>query len=245
MARGSLLSELSYTPFFFLQMSSPSYIRVVHAPAPVDNPADDLHIWRPPQVSGAGVFNKPHAISDALCAFLSLPTGSKISRSEVTRKICAYVKAHGLIKGQNITQDDALRDLLGPAPDLNILSLQRYLKAHYLERVVGLQRYLAPHYLFEDELGFEAWWTARESPLWIGVNVEGFSAHALYTLYKTLARYPSIQFVLYTNLTATDDEAPCGCYGRDGTCDYHREEEPDTAVCGCSVSFDIKCAYHA
>ena len=211
-------------------MSSPFHIRVVHDPAPADNPAEDLHIWKPVQVSNSGVFNKPHAISDALCAFLGLPAGSKVSRSEVTRGIIAYTKTHGLMTGQKIAQDDALRDLLGPAPDLNILSLQRY---------------LAPHYQFEDELGFEAWWTARESPLWIGVNVDGFSAHALYTLYKTLTRYPAVQFVLYTNLTATDDEAPCGCYGLDGTCDYHREEEPDTALCGCSETFHIKCTYHA
>jgi hypothetical protein len=230
MACGPLLSELSYTPFFFLQMSSPSYIRVVHAPAPADNPADDLHIWRPLQVSGEGVFTKEVPVSDALCAFLSLPFGSKISRSKVTRGIIAYTKIHGLMRGQKIALDDALRDLLGPTPDLNILNLQQYLR---------------PHYLFEeDELGFEAWWTARESPLWIGVNVDGFSTHALYTLYKTLTRYPSVQFVCYTGIPTSDSEAPCGCYGRDGTCDYHREEEPDTAPCGCSVSFRIKCAYH-
>jgi hypothetical protein len=231
MACGSLLSELSYMPSFLLQMSSPSHIRVVHDPAPADNPADDLHIWSPSTVSQSGVFNKPHAISEALCAFLGLPVGSKVSRSDVTRALLAYIKAHDLLTGvQKIAQDDALRDLLGPAPDLNILSLQRY---------------LAPHYLFEDAMGFEAWWTARESPLWVGVNVADFAWYTLNSLYKTLVRYPSVQFVLYTNLTATDDEAPCGCYGRDGTCYYHREEMPETAICGCSETFKIKCEYHA
>jgi hypothetical protein len=193
---------------------------------------DDLHIWTPLIIGkGEGVFTKPYPISDALCAFLGLPAGSKVPRSEVTRKMCTYVKANGLLTGvQKITQDDALRDLLDPAPDLNILNLNRYLR---------------PHYLFEDELGFEAWWTARESPLWVGVNVEGFSAHAFHCLYNTITRYPAVQFVLYTGIPTSDSESPCGCYGYDGVCDYHRDGELDTAICGCSVFFQIICAYHA
>jgi hypothetical protein len=133
------------------------------------------------------------------------------------------------MKGQNATQDDALRELLGPAPDLCVLNLQRY---------------LAPHYLFEDELGFETWWTARESPLWVGINVEGFSAYAFTTLYKTLVHYSTVQFVCYTAAHTSDSEAPCGCYGRDGTCDYHRDEDPGTAICGCSAESKVVCDYH-
>ncbi len=207
-----------------------SHIRIVHSSAPADQPECDLHIWTPLSIGKSeGVFTKPHPISDALCAFLGRPAGSKVPRSEVTRGIIAYTKTRGLMAGQKIAQDDALRDLLGPAPDLCILNLQRYLN---------------PHYLFEDELGFEAWWTARESPLWVGVNVDGFSTYAIHCLYNTITRYPTVQFVLYTNQTATDDEAPCGCYGRDGTCDYHRDEDPETAPCGCSESFNLTCSYH-
>jgi hypothetical protein len=148
---------------------------------------------------------------------------------EATLRAGSYVKTRGLISGHKIAQDDPLRDLLGPAPDLGILNLQRY---------------LSPHYLFEDELGFEAWWTARESPLWVGVNAEDFSAHTFNILYKTLARYPSVTFVCYTGIHTSDSEAPCGCYGRDGTCEYHREKESETAVCGCSVDYKIVCEYH-
>ena len=208
---------------------SSSNIRVVHDPAPEDNPAGDLHIWKPTRSIQSGLFNTPCAISDALCAFLGLPAGSKISRSEITRGIIAYVKVHGLITGQNIAQDDALRDLLGLAPDLNILSLQRYLR---------------PHYITETDTSFEAWWTSHESPLWVGVNAEGFFAQNFVKLYSTLTRYPSVQFVVYTNLPATDAEAPCGCHGYDGVCEYHRIGDEDTAPCGCSTEFTITCEYH-
>lgn len=204
-------------------------IRIVHTPAPADDPASDLHIWKPVQPDNSGCFTKPHAISDALCAFLGLPAGSKVPRSNVTRGLITYAKTHGLMTGQKIAQDDALRDLLGPASDLTILTLQRYLN---------------PHYLFEDPLGFEAWWTARESPLWVGVNVENFAARAFYILYKTFAHYPTVQFVCYTGIPTSDSEAPCGCYGRDGTCDYHRDGEEEIAACGCSTEYAIKCTYH-
>jgi hypothetical protein len=210
---------------------SSSNIRVVHDLAPVDNPAQNLHIWKPDSWRDR-VFATPVQMSDALCEFFSLPLSSKLSRTEVTRRFYAYARDRDLMSCAKITHNKAIRDLLGlkPEDDLNILSLQRYLR---------------PHYITEDVKTFDSWWADREAPLWVGVNAEGFSANDFFKLYCTIARKPSIQFLVYTNRVATDAEAPCGCYGPDGVCDYHRAEEPDTAVCGCSETFHLKCTYHA
>jgi len=80
------------------------------------------------------VFTKPIPISDMLCVFLGVPQGSLLSRSEVTKRICDYAKAHRLLDKQVIRADPALRMLLSLTPndELQILNLQRFLKPHYL-----------------------------------------------------------------------------------------------------------------
>jgi len=133
--------------------------------------------------------------------------------------------------GQQILHDKALQDLLGLKPEdkLYILKLQIYLK---------------PHYRSENTTAFATWWLARGSPLWVGVNVENYSGEDLRNLYFFLLKNPSVQFVLYTNMPTSDAEAPCGCYGRDGVCEYHRFSEIEVANCGCSVEYKVVCDYH-
>ncbi len=222
---------LSDTLSDFPTMSS-IHIRIVHDRAPADAPAEDLHIWKPERISS--VFHTATLLSDPLCEFFGLPQGSQLSRTEVTRRFQAYSRDRGLISGAKIGHDSAIRNLLGlkPEDDLNILNLHRYLNPH-----LGEMEPIAK--------SFQTWWASRMAPLWVGIDADGLSAEDLHRLYKTLLRTPSVQFVLYTNRHATDMVAPCGCYGRDGVCDYHRsDEEPDTAICGCSEFFNINCAYH-
>ena len=84
------------------------------------------------------VFTKPQQITDALCVFLGKSKGTLMSRSDVTRGIMDYVKAHKLNNKQDINPDAALRKLLSvtESEKVTILNLQRYLKGHYVKAVV-------------------------------------------------------------------------------------------------------------
>jgi hypothetical protein len=100
-----------------------------------------------PQLDEAGnplpkkpsVFTKPQKITDELCVFLGKAKGTEMSRSDVTRGIMDYVKAHKLNNKQDINPDAALRKLLKSteAEKVTILNLQRYLKNHYVKAPVA------------------------------------------------------------------------------------------------------------
>ena len=81
-------------------------------------------------------FNRPLEISEKLRTFLLMADGEMISRSEVTRRINAYVTASGLKHPENgrvIILDDKLTTLLEPPAGLQItfLNIQKYLSPHY------------------------------------------------------------------------------------------------------------------
>jgi upstream activation factor subunit UAF30 len=80
-------------------------------------------------------FNKPLDVSDKLRAFLTLPAGEKISRSQVTRRMNEYVEAKGLKAGQNISLDASLKDLLQvpEGTQVTFLNIQKYINPHYLK----------------------------------------------------------------------------------------------------------------
>ena len=90
---------------------------------------------------GAAASNKPYVftklnnVSDALCVFLGKPKGTQFSRSDVTKAVIGYAREKGLMQGQNINTDSALRALLGvtESDKVTILNLQRSLKVHYLK----------------------------------------------------------------------------------------------------------------
>lgn len=86
------------------------------------------------------VFTKPNKISDELCEFLGKPTGTELARSYITRSVVNYCKNKNLLDGQNIkTTDPALNRLLGTneSSTLSILTLQSYLKKHYVKESAG------------------------------------------------------------------------------------------------------------
>jgi upstream activation factor subunit UAF30 len=80
-------------------------------------------------------FNKPLDVTDKLRAFLSLAADEKISRSQVTTRINAYVTEKGLKAGQNITLDATLQDLLQPptGTQVTFLNIQKYINPHYIK----------------------------------------------------------------------------------------------------------------
>jgi len=82
-------------------------------------------------------FNKPLDVTPELRQFLGLAADEKISRSQVTTRINAYVTEKGLKAGQNISLDDTLKALLNPPADVQItfLNIQKYINPHYIKEV--------------------------------------------------------------------------------------------------------------
>ena len=81
-------------------------------------------------------FAKPGPVSDELRAFLKLGPDELIARTEVTKKITEYCKAHNLQKAEDkrtINVDSALKKLLRlkKGDELTFFNLQKYMKIHY------------------------------------------------------------------------------------------------------------------
>ena len=84
-------------------------------------------------------FNRKQEITPKLREFLGLPEGELISRSEVTKKVNAYITEKGLKhpdNGRQLILDDKLKDLLQPPADVVVtyLNLQKYLSPHYVKK---------------------------------------------------------------------------------------------------------------
>lgn len=82
-------------------------------------------------------FNRKQNVSDKLRAFINLPTGELISRSEVTKAITKYITDNGLKHPENgrvLIMDEKLRDLLQPGDvQVTFLNLQKFLSPHYVK----------------------------------------------------------------------------------------------------------------
>jgi len=83
-------------------------------------------------------FNRKQEITPKLRDFLGLPEGELISRSEVTKKVNAYITEKGLKhpdNGRQLILDDKLKELLQPPADVVVtyLNLQKYLSPHYVK----------------------------------------------------------------------------------------------------------------
>ena len=81
-------------------------------------------------------FVKPTLISSELAAFLNKPAGTEMARTEVTREINGYIRAHNLQDKQNgrkINPDSPLATLLkiGSDEELTYFNLQRYMSPHF------------------------------------------------------------------------------------------------------------------
>ena len=82
-------------------------------------------------------FVTPTKISDELAKFLGKPVGTEMARTEVSRHINTYIRAHNLQdpkNGRTINPDAKLRALLtiGENDELTYFNLQKYMKHHFL-----------------------------------------------------------------------------------------------------------------
>ena len=81
-------------------------------------------------------FVKPTKISKELATFLGKPQGTEMARTEVTREINTYIRAHKLqdpSNGRIIRADAPLRKLLKlkKSDELTYFNLQRYMSPHF------------------------------------------------------------------------------------------------------------------
>jgi chromatin remodeling complex protein RSC6 len=81
-------------------------------------------------------FVKPTKISDELAKFLEKPLGSEMARTEVTKEINNYIRAHSLQdkdNGRKIIPDSKLAGLLkiSPSDELTYFNLQKYMSPHF------------------------------------------------------------------------------------------------------------------
>ena len=81
-------------------------------------------------------FVKPTKISDELAKFLEKPVGTEMARTDVTREINTYIRAHKLQdkdNGRKIIPDAKLASLLKlkKTDELTYFNLQRYMSPHF------------------------------------------------------------------------------------------------------------------
>ena len=81
-------------------------------------------------------FVKPTKISKELASFLGKPQGTEMARTEVTRELNTYIRAHKLQdpkNGRRILADTKLRSLLKlkKSDELTYFNLQRYMSPHF------------------------------------------------------------------------------------------------------------------
>ena len=86
-----------------------------------------------------GGFTTVVPISDAMCAFLGVPSGTKMTRSDVTRKITEYIKHTNICDANDrrvIKPDAKLMSILsdvGPDDIVTYFNIQHHLKHNYLK----------------------------------------------------------------------------------------------------------------
>jgi len=85
-------------------------------------------------------FVKPTRISDELAKFLDKPSGTEMARTDVTRNINVYIRAHNLQdkdNGRKINPDTKLQTLLKlkKTDELTYFNLQRYMSPHFAKTV--------------------------------------------------------------------------------------------------------------
>ena len=88
-------------------------------------------------------FAVPSQISTNMCSFLGIKTGSELSRTDVTRKLTAYIRDKNLqvpTNRRSFVPDKALGSILGPLKEVDkekgytYFNLQRYITPHIVSK---------------------------------------------------------------------------------------------------------------
>tara|TARA_B100001142_G_C14137349_1_gene579260 strand:+ start:188 stop:667 length:480 start_codon:yes stop_codon:yes gene_type:complete len=84
-------------------------------------------------------FANPTKISSELCAFMKIPNGSQVARTEVTKHIIQYIKDNNLQSKENaklIAPNNKLKKLLNVKDSddpLSYFNIQRYMNKHFIK----------------------------------------------------------------------------------------------------------------
>lgn len=97
------------------------------------NKATPVEGGAPRPVSG---FAKPSKLSDSLCAFLGVPAGTSMARTDVTRVLNEYIKSNNLQTPTDkrvIVPDEKLKSILSlqEGENLTYFNLQKHIKQHF------------------------------------------------------------------------------------------------------------------
>jgi upstream activation factor subunit UAF30 len=94
---------------------------------------------KPKRVNG---FAKPMKMSPELCKFLGVEATVEMARTDVTKAITQYVKAHSLQNPDNkreLILDDKLKSIIQPDNDTTVtfFNLQKFMSKHYIKPEVA------------------------------------------------------------------------------------------------------------
>jgi chromatin remodeling complex protein RSC6 len=85
----------------------------------------------------ASGFAKPTKLSDTLCTFLGVPSGTEMSRTDVTRVLNQYIKTNNLQDANDkrtIVPDAKLKSILDTTDGiLTYFTLQKHIKHHFVK----------------------------------------------------------------------------------------------------------------
>jgi chromatin remodeling complex protein RSC6 len=103
---------------------------------PADMTPEQKAAWEARRANNAFLVQRP--LSDELCAFMGLASGSKRSQTEVTKFVSEYVKSHKCFDPnfqRRILPNAVLSKLLrvDDKTEVTYLNLQKYLKVHFLK----------------------------------------------------------------------------------------------------------------
>jgi chromatin remodeling complex protein RSC6 len=101
---------------------------------------EQKHANKPKKERKACGFAVAVAVSDAMCEFMEVEKGSLIARTDITKKLNAYIKANTLENPENrqqILPDEKLWKILGEdAKGANIthFTIQKYINGHFIKK---------------------------------------------------------------------------------------------------------------
>jgi chromatin remodeling complex protein RSC6 len=101
---------------------------------------EQKHANKPKKERKACGFAVAVGVSDAMCDFMEVEKGSLIARTDITKKLNAYIKANTLENPENrqqILPDEKLWKILGEdAKGANIthFTIQKYINGHFIKK---------------------------------------------------------------------------------------------------------------
>jgi chromatin remodeling complex protein RSC6 len=99
-----------------------------------------MNLDKPFDLTATNGFLRPLKLSDDLCRFLEMDPNSKLSRIDVTKKLCSYIETHHLQSRRDVTKriivlDETLANLFKSkvGERITYFEMQNLLQPHFLD----------------------------------------------------------------------------------------------------------------